>query len=89
MCKKKKRQRKKGTATKLQTQIVAVFFPLPANCTLFYDYLDNSLASISPVTGKLKKGRLHCNTLFTVYYLYIYIYIFIYIYIYISHWLKS
>lgn len=54
-----------------------------ANCTVFFnDYLDSSLASISPVTGKSKKSRLHCNTLFTVYYLYIYIiYIFIYIYI--------
>lgn len=65
---------KKETPTKLQTRIEAVFFP--ANCTAIFDYLDESLASISPVTVNRKK----VDYIATPYLQYI-IYIFIYIYI--------
>lgn len=46
---------KKETATKLQTHIGDAFL---TNCTFIVlpnDYLDNSFASISPVTRKIKK----------------------------------
>lgn len=74
--------KKKGTATKLQTHIVAVFFSSSANCTVLFVIIQTTPQQALVLSlvnqKKKKKGRLHCNTLFTVYYLYIYIYIYLY-----------
>lgn len=47
--------------------------PFSANCTVFNDYLDNSLASISPVNCKWKKYTTLQHPMYSILYIYIYI----------------